>query len=230
MIGRSLFQIVRQNAPKSAVLLASGGLLLAGWFASAAGVDELANPLWISGTFIALAVLAVEIITKLRQRQIGLDIVAALSMSAALAFGVPLAGNVVGLMYAGGQFLESAAAQRARREMTALLARVPQSALRYAGGALESVVIAEIVPGNRLLVRQGDIVPVDGTVASGVALLDQSGGPIEGFSLDRCEPLFRSGFQEVKWTGQSVARLAGKQVRLRFELRNAGLYAFQFQG
>ena len=63
-----------------------------------------------------------------------------------------------------------------------------------------------------------------------VALLDQSGGPIEGFSLDRCEPLFRSGFQEVKWTGQSVARLAGKQVRLRFELRNAGLYAFQFQG
>jgi len=174
MVGRSLLQIVRQNVPKSAVLLASGGFLLAGWFASAAGVGELATPLWISGTFVALAVLAVEIITKLRQRQIGLDIVAALSMSAALAFGVPLAGNVVGLMYAGGQFLESAAAQRARREMTALLARVPQSALRYAGGALESVVIAEIVPGNRLLVRQGDIVPVDGTVASGVALLDQS--------------------------------------------------------
>ena len=42
-------------------------------------------------------------------------------MSAALLFGEPLAGNVVALMYAGGQLLESFAEGRARREMTALL-------------------------------------------------------------------------------------------------------------
>ncbi|MFN0166111.1 MAG: hypothetical protein ACKV22_06740 [Bryobacteraceae bacterium] len=61
-----------------------------------------------------------------------------------------------------------------------------------------------------------------------VALFDQSGGPIEGFSLDRCEPLFESGVQTVIWTGADLSRLAGKLVRLRFEVRNAGLYSFQF--
>ena len=39
---------------------------------------------------------------------------------------------------------------------------------------LEEVGLETIVPGDRLLIRQGDVVPVDGTVASGVAILDQS--------------------------------------------------------
>ena len=111
-----------QDQRKSAILVAIGGSLAAGLLADGSGSAHLAALLWMVGTGIALAALALEIVTKLRQREIGLDIVAALSMSAALAFGVPLAGNVVGLMYAGGQFLESLAAHRARREMTALLA------------------------------------------------------------------------------------------------------------
>ena len=62
-----------------------------------------------------------------------------------------------------------------------------------------------------------------------VGLSDASGGAIEGFTLDRCEPLYVSGVQEVKWPGADLSRLRGTLVRLRFELRNAGLYSFQFQ-
>jgi heavy metal translocating P-type ATPase len=58
--------------------------------------------------------------------------------------------------------------------MTALLARVPRTALRYVDAHLESVAIDAVRPGDRLLVRQGDVVPVDGVVASETALLDQS--------------------------------------------------------
>ena len=172
--GSSRIPAAIEGLPDVVLLLAIGGTLLAGWVASAAGHGELAGPAWTIGTVTALAVLGLEIIITLRHRQVGLDIVAALSMSAALAFGVPLAGNVVGLMYAGGQFLESVAARRARHEMTALLARAPQSALRYAGAQLESVATGEIAPGDRLLVRQGDVVPVDGVVESSSAVLDQS--------------------------------------------------------
>jgi len=160
--------------PEAALLVVIGGALLAGWAAQAAGRGDLAGAIWIIGTVTALAVLGCEIITELRNRRVGLDVVAALSMSAALAFGVPLAGNVVGLMYAGGQFLESVAAARARREMTALLTGVPQTALRYAGTNLQTVAIGEVAAGDRLLVRQGDVVPVDGVVVSEEALLDQS--------------------------------------------------------
>ena len=135
---------------------------------------EWASWLWAAGTAPVLAALFAEIAVSLFRREVGLDIVAALSMSAALAFGEPLAGNVVALMYAGGQQLESFAEGRARREMTSLLGRVARTAMRYAGQRLEEIPIEAIHVGDRILVRHGEVVPVDGDVASAEALLDQS--------------------------------------------------------
>jgi heavy metal translocating P-type ATPase len=77
-------------------------------------------------------------------------------------------------MYSGGTFLESFAEGRARREMHDLLARVPRTATRHRNGELEDVPLDEIIPGDRLLIHQGDVVPVDGTVSSGVAFVDTS--------------------------------------------------------
>ena len=142
------------------------GLLWAGSSASAAVFAVFTVPV--------LLLLLFDIVRSLRRGEIGLDIVAALSMTAALAFGEQLAAIVVALMYAGGQNLESFAERRARREMTALLDRVPRTAVRHRNGALEEVNLEAVVPGDRLFVRQGDVVPVDGAVASGVAVLDQS--------------------------------------------------------
>ena len=115
-----------------------------------------------------------EIVTSLRRGDLGLDIVAALSMTGALLVGENLAAAIVALMYAGGQYLESYAERAARREMTALLSRVPRTAMRHRDGQLEEVALDLIVPDDRLLVRQGDVVPVDGTVVEGMAVLDQS--------------------------------------------------------
>jgi heavy metal translocating P-type ATPase len=129
---------------------------------------------WTIFTAPVLLLLLFDIVRSLRRGEIGLDIVAALSMTAALVFGEELAAIVVALMYAGGQNLESFAEGRARREMTALLDRVPRTAVRHRDAALEEVSLEAVVPGDRLFVRQGDVVPVDGTVFSGVAVLDQS--------------------------------------------------------
>ena len=122
---------------------------------------------------VLLALLA-EIVTSLRRGDLGLDIVAALSMTGALVVGETLAAAIVALMYAGGQYLESFAERAARREMTSLLSRVPRTAVRHRDGRLEEVALEMIVPDDRLLIRRGDVVPVDGTVTDGVAVLDQS--------------------------------------------------------
>ncbi|ESR23970.1 heavy metal translocating P-type ATPase [Lutibaculum baratangense] len=148
--------------------------LVAGFAAAAMGADGWRDGIWIAGTLPVLAVLLAEIVTSLRKGDLGLDIVAALSMSAALVFGEHLAALVVALMYSGGQYLEAFAERRARREMTDLLSRVPRSAMRHRNGGLEEVPLDEIAPGDRLLVRRGDVVPVDGTVEGGRAVLDQS--------------------------------------------------------
>ncbi len=146
----------------------------AGVIARLAGLGDWANVLWATVTVLVLCALLVEIVTSLRHGDVGLDIVAALSMTAALAFGELLAASIVALMYAGGQYLESFAERAARREMTALLSRAPHTAMRHRDGQLEEVALDTVVPEDRLLIRRGDVIPVDGTVAEGVAVLDQS--------------------------------------------------------
>ena len=159
---------------KIATLLAAATGLFAGlafWFTDR---GDIANGVWFAGVAPALAALAVEILRSLRRGEVGLDIVAALSMTAALVVGETLAAAVVAVMYSGGTFLESFAEGRARREMHALLSRVPRTATRHRNGGLEDVALDDIAPGDRLLIRQGDVVPVDGTVASEAAFVDTS--------------------------------------------------------
>ena len=158
--------------PLLAVLPALG--LAAGLLAWLGGLGHWASAIWAAVTVPVLLALLIEIVTSLRRGDLGLDIIAALSMTAALAVGETLAAAIVALMYAGGQYLEGYAERAARREMTALLSRVPRTAMRHRDGRLEEVALDEVAPADRLLIRQGDVVPVDGTVREGVAVLDQS--------------------------------------------------------
>jgi heavy metal translocating P-type ATPase len=155
------------------VLFAVAGLatgVVFWWF----GLQNYAELSWGVATVPVLLGLFVQIIESLRKGDVGLDVVAALSMTAALAFGQPLAGNVVALMYSGGQILENFAQGRAKKEMTALLGRVAHSAMRYNGKVLEEAPIESLRPGDTLLIRKGEVLPVDGRVASEAAVLDLS--------------------------------------------------------
>jgi len=125
------------------------------------------------GTLVVLGALLVEILRSLARRDFALDIVAALAMGGALALGEYLAGAVIALMFAGGQVLEARAGARARREMTALLARQPRSALRQVDGRLEEIPIGAVAPGDHLLIRRGEVLPADGVLTT-TATLDES--------------------------------------------------------
>ena len=171
----------------------AGGLL-----APYAGLGAYQSWIWGVAAGAVLSVLLFEIVTSLIKGEVGLDLVAGISISAALAFGETLAAGVVALMYAGGQLLEDYAANRARADMKALLARVPKTALRYSAGNLEEVAIDAIRPGDRLLIRQGDIVPVDGRVSNGRALLDMAA--LTGESV----PVKSSEGQEVQSGARSL--------------------------
>lgn len=148
--------------------------LLSGLIFHFVGFTALARLSWIIGVVPALAALVLEIFRSIGRGEVGLDIVAALSMTAALVFGENLAAAVVAVMYSGGTFLESFAEGRARREMHDLLSRVPRTATRHENGGLVDVRLDEVDVGDRLLIRQGDVVPVDGTVVSDTAFVDTS--------------------------------------------------------
>ena len=148
--------------------------LLAGIVLQFSGLPTTARAALMAGTLPALVALLSEIVGSIRRGDVGLDVLAALSMSAALMFGETLAACIVAVMYSGGTLLEALAEGRARREMHALLSRVPRFAMRHRDGQIDRVPLDEIAPGDRLLIPQGDVVPVDGTILSADAFLDSS--------------------------------------------------------
>lgn len=163
-----------QDRMKVGLLVISLVGLIAGLVLRIGGFTDAAGLVWFAAVVPVLFGLLAEIVKSLRAGEVGLDIVAALSMSAALAFDETLAAAVVAVMYSGGTFLESFAEGRARHEMSSLLSRVPRTASRHRNGALEEVPLGDIEAGDFLLIRQGDVAPVDGTVATDQAIMDQS--------------------------------------------------------
>ena len=128
----------------------------------------------LAGAVPVLAVVLFDSVASLMRREVGLDIIALLSMGGAIALGEHVAAGVIGLMLAGGRALEGFAEARAQRDISALLSRVPRTANRYEDGQLRAVPLEGVAPGDRLLVRAGEAVPVDGVVAAGAAVLDEA--------------------------------------------------------
>ena len=62
-------------------------------------------------------------------------------------------------------------------------------------------------------------------------LVDVSGKVIEPFSLTNCEPIISDSIRHpLQWQGfESMKSLGDREVRLRFYIRNAELYAFWTQ-
>jgi heavy metal translocating P-type ATPase len=148
--------------------------LIAGGLAWLAGAAGLAATLWALTVAVILAPLALTVAANLRRGEVGVDLIALLAMAASLALGQFLAGAVIALMLSGGQALEAFAGARARRDLTALLQRAPREVHRYENGQLTSPLIDEVRPGDLLLVKPGEVVPVDGLVEDEPAVLDES--------------------------------------------------------
>lgn len=157
-----------------AILLATLGAVAVGSVFWMVGAHTFADMAWAVAVLLALVPLGISVARDLLRRETGVDLIALLAMSGSLILGQYLAGAVIGLMLSGGQALERYASSRARRELTALLARAPRVVHRYEGGELISRDIADVAESDRLLVKPGEVVPVDGVITTGLAELDES--------------------------------------------------------
>jgi heavy metal translocating P-type ATPase len=152
------------------VLAAIGG----GGLLHLASEPAAGDAVWAVATAVVLVPLGWSVGRALRRGDVGVDAIALVAMAASLALGEYLAGAVVGLMLAGGNALEDYAAGRARRELRSLVARAPRIAHRRDGDVVEEVQVENLAVGDQVVVRAGEVVPVDGIVTSEEAVLDES--------------------------------------------------------
>jgi heavy metal translocating P-type ATPase len=164
--------LVRRSAP---LLLAvtTAGMITGGaaWLAGASGTADAA---WLATAACGLGYALWVAVASIAHGRVSVDVIALLALAGAIAVDELLAAAVISVMLTSGRTLEAWAAYRARHDLSALLERAPRTGRRYRDGSLETVPLDQIAAGDLLLVAAGDVVPVDGTLAAGAAVLDES--------------------------------------------------------
>ena len=142
---------------------------------------DLAN--WTLFTIVLLGGIPLlwETLRQFMRKEFSIDVIAIMAIIGSLLLGEYLAGAFVVLMLSGGEALEAFALRNARRSLSALAERTPRTAHIWQDNQLLDVPADRIEVGMTVVVKPGELVPVDGVVESGessVSEADLTGEPV----------------------------------------------------
>ncbi|HMQ95884.1 MAG TPA: heavy metal translocating P-type ATPase [Candidatus Saccharibacteria bacterium] len=146
-------------------------VLIAGGAFSIFGQPSTTQLLFTIWGIVVVLKLGREMIETLREGSYGIDLLAVVAIISTLAVSEHWASMIIVLMLTGGEALEAYAAKRAKRELSHLLDMAPKVAHLEQG---KTIPIHAVKIGDRLLVKPQEIIPVDATLASKHALVDES--------------------------------------------------------
>lgn len=138
------------------------------------GLDTYAHWLLIAVAAFEIIPLLWRMIQDLRNGTYGVDILAVTAIITAVIMQEYWAAVVIVLMLTGGESLEDFAEHRAGRELRELLKHAPQKAHIVRGNKEFDVRASEVRKGDTVIIRAGEIVPVDSLVLEGSSSLDES--------------------------------------------------------
>ena len=165
------------------VTIASGVLLLAGYLLETLVYEGRSLVVWAlyGGCYLVAGTDVLRNSVRMALRlQFDVDLLMIIAALGAAAVGHPEEGGLLLFLFALGHGLESYALGQARKAIEALGKLSPPTARRRRDGRDEVVPVGELVRGDRVVVRPGERLPVDGLVEEGASEVDQS--PITGES------------------------------------------------
>jgi heavy metal translocating P-type ATPase len=115
-----------------------------------------------------------SMVQDIRDGTYGIDILAATAIVSAVLFKQYWAAIVVVVMLTGGEALENYAENRAKTELDALLNKAPKLAHVIKKGQVVDVPVAQVHTNDHLVIRPGEVVPVDAEIIEGSASFDES--------------------------------------------------------
>ncbi len=160
-------------------------------------------------------------IASLRAKTLDVDLLMVLAALGAAIVGAPFEGALLLFLFSFSNVLQSNALDRTRRAIESLLKLRPETALRKTAEGTELVPVSELLAGDTVIVRPGDLLPVDGVVTEGETYVDESSLTGESLPVHKklggevfAGTLNQSGAMEVRVVRGSEETTLAKMVRL----------------
>lgn len=167
--------------------LTAGALLLAGF-----ALSHLAPPgfVQLAGEALIWISLAIGMVyggraawESLREKRFDIDVLMIVAAALAAWLGHPEDGSLLLFLFTLAGALEDRAMRRTKRAVEALHKLMPREALVQRDGDWVRALPEALVPGDRVLIRTGELVPADARVADGFSSIDQA--TLTGESMPR---------------------------------------------
>ncbi len=162
------------------LMLACGGFLIAAGILSLAGLPRMALPCYLAGTAAGIIYPIRRALTAARSHTLDINVLMVIAVAGALALGDWAEATSVVFLFAVAQWLEVRTMERARQAIRTLIDLAPREALVRRNGREERMPVDAIVPGDEIVIRPGEKVPLDGLVLNGRS--DVNEAPLTGES------------------------------------------------
>jgi Cd2+/Zn2+-exporting ATPase len=208
------------------------------------GVElAVADLLFLGAAAVAGRPVLAEGVESARDLRLDVDLLMGTAIVAAVAVGYYEEAATLAVLYSVAELLEEYAMDRARSSLRELMALSPDEATVLEDGEEVSRAVDEVHVGDRVAVRPGEKVPMDGVVVEGASAVDESPVTGESVPVDKAAgdevyagSLNEEGYLEVEVTveadDRTIARVVSlvreaqreKTERERFVDRFAGYY------
>src|SRR5690625_295980 len=162
------------NKYKKQITFLSGALLILALLVNYTGYYEVRQFILISATIIAGVPIFVKAYQSARMRAFSIELLVSIAVIGALYIGEYVESSVVTFLFLFGDYLEARTLQKTRSSLKELVDMAPQEATVVRHGNAETIPVEEVVEGDRIIIRSGGKVPVDGRVVSGQASINEA--------------------------------------------------------
>jgi len=152
----------------------SGALIIVGYLISIVGFIGLKDLFLVAATIAASVPIAIKAFQALRMKAFSIELLVIIAVIGALYIGEYTESSIVTFLFLFGAYLEARTLEKTRSSLQALVDMSPQEADVFREGEWITVPVEEVAAGERVLIRSGGKVPVDGRITAGKAFVNEA--------------------------------------------------------
>lgn len=163
------------NKNKNGLTAVSGSLIVIAIIAHFMLHNELLKTVsLLAATMVAGVPIFIRAIQALRLKAFSIELLVSIAVIGALFIGEYVESAAVTFLFMFGAYLEGRTLEKTRSSLRKLIDMQPQEATVIRDGKTIEVDVEEVEVGDRVLIRPGGKVPVDGRVLSGSAQINEA--------------------------------------------------------